>query len=237
MARLTPVDFDPFAVSAGANTGKTPKLTPVSGDPFAQFRAAELPTIAGPLGFRPELRVATGASALGAFKPALADMFGSYEDVANALQKAAPGAKMVKDAEGFEVLELPNGKRFAMNKPGIQGHEVASVAGNIAAFLPAGKLASMGGGMASKTALAAGGSIATDAALQKVAGREKIDPVRAALSGVGGAVGELVSPALGTLTNRAYNALKSKFGNHAKAVAAGRAIAQQAGIEQPSDTL
>jgi hypothetical protein len=46
-----------------------------------------------------------------------------------------------------------------------------------------------------------------------------------------------MAPALGTLTNKAYNALTSKFGNHAKAVAAGRAIAQQAGIEQPSDTL
>lgn len=226
---------------AAPSAGKL-RLSQAMAAPAApQFDAASLPGIFGPAGVSGEFANAAGKTyteGMGpAFKGSLADMFGSYDDVVNAVQGFAPGSKLVKDSKGYEVLELPNGKRFALNKPGIQNTEVAAGVGNIAAFLPAGKLASLGGGMATKAALAAGGSVATDAALQKVAGRDKIDPVRAALSGVGGAVGELVAPALGTLTNKAYNALKSKFGSHAKAVAAGRAMAQQAGIEQPSDTL
>lgn len=204
--------------------------------------STQLPTIAGPMGFSPEFREATGQSGfqgfLNAARPAAADVFGNYEDVTRALQNVAPGARMVKDANGFEVLELPNGQRFAMNKPGIQGHEVASLAGNVAAFTPAARIAGLGKTLLSKAAIGGLASGATDAALQKTAaGKESIDPVRLAFSAGGGAFGEIVAPTVGRLATGGIDKLRKMFGSADDAVQAGRAYAEQLGIKNPSDEL
>ena len=243
---LKPVNFDPFAtaqptgpVPAQGMPGAAPKLRPVDFNPFAEFSAADLPTVGGPLGFSGEFQQATGAGNLSAFKPALADMFGSYQDVANALQKVAPGAKVVKDAKGYEVLELPDGKRFAMNKPGVQGHEVASLTGNILSFIPAGRLVrTLGGGsLLGRAALAAPASAATDAVLQKVAGREEIDPVRMAITAAGGSVGELVAPALGKLADMTFQRAKAFFTSPQKAAQEAAKVLQEAGVQSPSNGM
>jgi len=212
----------------------------ITGPRISPVKSTALPTVAGPMGFSKEFREATGLSGvegfLGSAKPALADVFGNYEDVTNALQKVAPGSVLTKDEDGYEVLELPNGSRFAMNKPGIQGHEVASAAGNIAAFTPAGKLAGMGGSLAAKAAIGGAASGVTDVALQKLAGKEEIDPIRLGMSAAGGAAGELLSPVIGKIAKSGIDKLKSFFGGSDEAaIQMGRAYAEQLGIQNPTD--
>jgi hypothetical protein len=213
--RLTPVDYDPFSQPAR-------KLTPVDFDPFGQSNA-DLPTIAGPLGFSDEFRQATGAGNLSAIGPTLADLFGNYEDVAASLQKIAPGAKVVKDRDGLETLELPDGRRFRMNNKGVDANEVAAGVARVGSFIPAARAVNAVGGAAraipglSKFLPAAGGTSARvaaggvtgvggDLAQQVAAGRTAedgrgIDEGQAALSGLFGAAGEFVAPVAGAIRN------------------------------------
>ena len=227
-------------ISGGAApaTGRM-RLSDVIAQQAPQFSAEDLPTVGGTWGFSDEFAKATGQSGgesfLNSIRPAAADIFGNYEDVARALQKVAPGAKVVKDAKGYEVLELPNGERFAMNKPGVQGHEVAAAVGNTLAFLPAGRAAGMATTLPGKMAVAAGASGATDAALQlTAAGKEEIDPLRLATTAAGGAVGELAAPFLGRLVGAATDKIKAMFGK-GNTLAAGRELAKQLGIANPTD--
>lgn len=222
MPKLTPVNYDPFAV----------KLTPVDYDPFEQkpkFSVKDLPLLGGGTGFSDAFSDETGLGFWDAAKPALADVFGNYEDVANAIAKKVPGAKLVKDADGYEALELPNGKRFAMNLPGVQGHEVAAALGKGGAFVSAATIGGWAPTLARKLVATGVASAVTDAGLQKLAvGRDNIDKKSVALSGALGAAGELAAPLIGGIGRIGKEAMTS----NAKWLAAGRELANDIGLPE-----
>lgn len=213
----------------GQTTPEPPPGFRIVGQPSAGFSARSLPTVGGAMGFSDEFRGATGAGNMQAIKPVLSDLFGNYEDVAKALQTVAPGAKLVRDDEGMEVLELPNGQRFAMNKPGVQGHEVAATAARTLGFLPVARgvqgLAGLakaipGIGKFMPTAATLGGRMGLGAAaggvgdvgMQKLAGRDEIDKGQTALASGFGAAGELVAPIVGALRGKPSDATLLKAG-------------------------
>ena len=207
------------------------------------FSTAELPHVFGGLGISPELGKAGGLSAMqrftGGIPAAATDMFGSDDDLAKSFQERFPGSRIVKDREGFNALEMPNGERFALDQPGVQGNEIATALGNVAAFTPAGKAAGMvtKGGVFGKAAVGGLASIGTDVALQKVAGRDEIDPTRAALSGAGGALGEFLAPVIGRGADKITSAVRGFFSDEGAMVKAGREYAKQLGIQNPSNDV
>jgi len=230
-------------ITGGATSG-TPRLR--LSDVMAQssdFSTASLPHAFGGLGISSEMGDAAGMGAWDRFAQGLptaaADMFGSDEDLAASFLKRFPGSKIVKDREGFNAIELPNGKRFALDQPGVQGNEVATALGNIAAFTPAGRAAGAvrTGGLVGKAAVGGGASLLTDIALQKVAGRDDIDTQRAALAGLGGVAGEFVSPLLGKVSDKAVALARKLFSSDGDMVKAGREYARQLGISNPSDDV
>lgn len=212
---------DLMTSGGGAPTTGTVKLRDLTAAP--SFRVEDLPTVGGMMGYSPEFSEATGLGFTDSFGPAAADIFGNYQDVANSIAKRVPGAKLVRDANGYEVLELPDGKRFAMNRPGTQGHEVASLAGRILGFMPAGKLASLPTALSGRVATGAAAAGATDMAMQKVAGRESIDPAQTAVSASLGGGAELLAPLLRAAGNKAVDWLRSD----ANAKAVGAQLAKQ----------
>jgi hypothetical protein len=77
----------------------------------------------------------------------------------------------------------------------------------------------------------------TDAALQKVAGKETLDPARLVMAGLGGAAGEFIAPAIGKVAGAGIEKLKRVFGGEAAAIKVGKAYAEQLGIKNASDDL
>lgn len=194
------------------------------------FSVQDMPPLGGSLGFSDDFNKAahlsTPESLKQSFMPTVADMFGNYQDVANQVAKTVPGAKMVKDKDGYEVLELPSGDRFAMNKPGIQGHELAAAIGKLSAFLPAGKITSLAGRLLPRMAVGGMTAAATDAAMQKVAGRDEIDPAQSLLTGVFGLGGEAIAPVIGAGMRKVMDVVRPR-----DLIAQGQAIAQKIGLE------
>ena len=199
--------------------------------------AESLPIIYGPAGFSSEFRDATGQGMWEGFKnsarPALADTFGNYEDVVRGLQQVAPGAKLMLDKDGIEVVQLPNGSRFALNKPGLEGREVAAGIAKTASFLPAGRIAGAGKNLLMKMLYGGAAGAATDVAMQGVAGKQELDVPQAAITAAGGAAGELLAPIVGAATR----GVKSLFANDRAAVRSGKQLAAQLGITDASDDL
>lgn len=209
----------------GQVSGGTMKLSELMQSNGGDWRTSNLPGTFGPAGFSGDFRKATNLgisdSLLGSFKPAAADMFGNYDDVVKSLQKVAPGAKLVRDAEGIEAVELPDGKRFALNQKGVDAREVMSGVARVGAFAPAmrgikalaavlgggatavgaGGLVPSASGALSKALLGGAAGVAGDYIQQKMAGREQIDKTQSALSGGLSAAGELASPIASSLKN------------------------------------
>lgn len=216
------------------------QFTPIDGGGFSN---ANLPRLGGLSGFSPEFQKAVGIkgpveSFMQSLPAVAADMFGSYEDVAKAVAEKYPGARLVTDRDGFPALELPSGERFAMNLPGIQGHEIASAAGNVAAFTPAGRAAgAVRGGLLTKAAVGGGASGLTDIALQVAAGRDDIDPTRTVLTAAGGAFGEMVGPKLGEFVRKGVGAARSALGFSDPALAKSAELVRKMGVPDPAGDI
>ena len=81
------------------------------------------------------------------------------------------------DGEGGTVISLPSGK-YALNKPGLSGQDIARAAFNMVAFTPAGRAATV--------ARAAGGSAVTEGLIQgteQALGGEEVRPTDIAIAG------------------------------------------------------
>lgn len=122
-----------------------------------------------------------------AFRVALAQLFGSDASQEKILQSM--GGKLSQDEKGNVIVSFPSGD-YAMNKPGVSPQDVMSFAANVAALTPAGRAGSILG--------AAGGSAATDYALQKaveLTGGENVSTKQVGVSALLGAGGKALENA------------------------------------------
>lgn len=101
-----------------------------------------------------------------AFQAAIAaNLITDEQELGQALQQHFPEAKVINDAEGNAIIDLPSGQ-FALNKPGLSGQDFAKFITRALLFTPAGRgLQGIGAGTLAKSAGTAG---ATEAALQGV---------------------------------------------------------------------
>lgn len=141
-------------------------------------------------------------------KMGLASYLTSGQARADIIEENLPGSKVATDEKGNMILTLPNGKQGVLNAPGASPQDVLGVIGDIAAFWPATKLATLGKlGLAAKATIAGAGAAVTEYGLQKgaqeIGSEQPIDPTRIAVSGVLGVGAEVVGPLVkGTLAKR-----------------------------------
>ena len=140
---------------------------------------------------------------MGAAKQALADFFGSEKDQLSTALGQMPGTKQSEDGAGNPIVELPNGQRFYVNKPGFSPMDVVRVAGKVGEYAPGSALAggltkgAAIGGRALAQALAAGGS---EAAGEAAFGN--VDPATVGTTAALGAGAELASPVIGAIASK-----------------------------------
>lgn len=251
MARLVPVDGDPFAQPPQSG----PRLVPVDGDPFAAppsptitqrvasaFRgdaSEKAGTVMDDPAFRRQVRdqVLSNPS-LGGIADILklqfaGNMFGNDDDIANAAARLVPGAEVTQDEAGNRMVQTPDGGRFYANQPGADLSDARRFGAQVAAYVPAARVATTLGGasLAGRSGLMGLFSGATNVATQKVAGREEIDPVDVGIASVTGAAGEPLAQLAGAAVRRVASALRS---GSAASDDVARQIAMDAGIAEPS---
>lgn len=165
------------------------------------------------------------------------DMFGSQRSVAEYVAEKS-GGRVARTSDGGYGVILPDGREYRVNEKGLDSTDVANVAGNIAAaFLPA----AWAGRVAKARNLGAAGRIGLQGA---VAGGQDaamhagatggVDVERAALSAVGGGLGELAGTGLSAASSKLAQIARARSGaNRQSAIA----TLQAAGIEQPRPSL
>lgn len=172
---------------------------------------------------------APNASGLLNFRSAMSTMFGDDEDYAAALKKQYPDAEFKADENGNPMVGV-GGQDYYINKPGLDGEDLVRLGGKILSFVPAGRLAGVTKGLFGRAGIGAAGGAATDAAMQKLAGREEVDRGQMATVGAFGGAAELAAPVI------ARTAAMMR-GPQAEAVAKGREIARAAGRGDIPDDL
>lgn len=107
---------------------------------------------------------------------------------------AVPGSRVEKDSSGAEIVVTPDGGRFYVNKPGMDMDDVFRFGGQVASFLPAGRLV-RGASWGTRALQAGAGAAATDALGQAASG-QGVNPTQVALSGAAGSAGQAGAEAL-----------------------------------------
>lgn len=102
--------------------------------------------------------------------------------------EAVPGSKVETDASGAEIVVTPQGERFYVNKPGLDFDDVLRFGGQVASFLPAGRLV-RGATIPARAAQAGAGAAATDVVGQAASG-QGVDATQTATTGLLGAAGQ-----------------------------------------------
>lgn len=224
LIRATPAAA-PMAPAVGASTGPRMKLSQVQ----ATAAPAQEPR---PSVFRMDSDFREKAPGVGAgdmLWAATKDMFGSRQGVAEYLAEQS-GGKAVKDEAGEPMVELPDGSRYRLNDEGLDSADVGNVAGNVAAFwTPASWLNRFSKarniGLAGRSGIQGAGAAATDAGLQAATDGGRVDPVRVAVTGAGGALGE----AFGTGLSWAANKVTKMLASGATSRATAEQVAREAG--------
>lgn len=101
---------------------------------------------------------------------------------------AVPGSRVEKDANGAEIVVTPDGGRFYVNRPGLDVDDVFRFGGQVASFLPAGRLV-RGATIPVRATQAAAGAATTDVAGQAASG-QGVDVGQTALTGIAGGLGQ-----------------------------------------------
>jgi hypothetical protein len=140
----------------------------------------------------------------------------------NVIKKAIPDATFNSVGEGDNKVwfaTMPDGREFAINRPGWTETDSMLVGAELAAYMPAAKFASKGVGIGNQALRAMGGGAATDVGLQGMqyesgAGGKKYlsefyDPRQTAIVGGTGLLGELGVHGLG----KGYKILEKHVGN------------------------
>ncbi len=164
------------------------------------------------------------------------------------IRKVLPGARISKDPSNGRVIVSYGGETGYINKPGVTlGGFFDSIA-QVAKYIPAGKVASLGGNLATRAALAGGAaaatSIAEDVAAIPQGSQQGVSPEKALFTGgaalVAQPVSELViAPAIGWLSNKGTTAWRAIRGTPnavqgGKLTDIGRKLAERAGLN-PDD--
>lgn len=209
--------------------------------PWAKYQPAQAPQPEPqPSVFRMDSDFRDRAPGVGAgdmLWAAAKDMFGSRRGAGEYLAQEA-GGKLVQDEQGEPLIELGDGTRYRLNDPGIDSADAANLAGNVAAFWnPAMWAARVGQarnfGLAGRALTQGATAATTDAALQATFDGGRVDPGRVALSGAGGAGGEMLGTALGAVAQR----VGQWFRSGASSRDAALKLAQDAGIPAPAPDL
>jgi len=145
----------------------------------------------------------------------------SPDDQAKVIQKYIPEAEIVKDEGGTYVVRMfdaqGNPQMGYINKPGASQADFTQFTAQLLSYLPAARLAGMGGTIASKALLGAGAS-GTTAFTNDQIGQAftdetgvAINPFNIGVAMAGGALAELVAPAAGHVALAAKNKWKAVF--------------------------
>lgn len=111
-------------------------------------------------------------------------LFKGDAGVRNRALEAVPGSKM----DGDNIVVTPEGQRFYVNKPGLDVDDVFRFSGQLASFLPAGRLV-RGATIPARMVQAGAGSSATDVIGQALSG-QGVDPGQTAMAGAFGGFGQ-----------------------------------------------
>jgi hypothetical protein len=169
----------------------------------------------------------------------------SEKSRADIIRKVLPGSRIDKDPNNGRMIVSYKGEVGYIDKPGVTMSGVMDSFAQVAKYLPAGKLASLGGNLATRIGLAAAGgtatSVAEDLAAIPQGSEQGIDVEKAAATGIasgaGQAAGELViAPAINWLSQRGsqvWQAIRNQPGTvqNGQLTEAGRKLAQQAGLD------
>jgi hypothetical protein len=123
--------------------------------------------------------------------------------------EAVPGSRVEQDAEGNELVVTPQGQRFYVNRPGLDVDDVARFGGQVASYLPAGRLV-RGATMPIRAAQAATGAAATDAAGQAASG-QGVDAGQVLEAGGFGALGQTTGDLLMKAGKKAAQAVSPEL--------------------------
>ena len=173
-----------------------------------------------------------GVFSADAYKLAASDMFGNTEDVVNRFKKVRPDIPVQADANGNPYFEV-DGKQYYFNEPGLDVADVVNFGGEAAAYTPAVRVGGAAASTFGKAALTGAGTAATNAGLQKAAGRDEIDTGESLAAGAMGGAFEVASPYMGKL----FGWAKGKLTGSSQNIAKGAEIAQKAGIDLPDDAV
>ena len=109
-------------------------------------------------GGMPEMNDFTKENWWSSAKTALGTMFTSPEETVKVIKAQFPGVEVRQDAPGTYIIKSSiDGKEYAI-KPGVRASDAPRIAGGVAAFMPAGRAATMLG--------RAGAAMATEGAIQ-----------------------------------------------------------------------
>lgn len=172
----------------------------------------------------------TGEGLGGKAKLAAAGIFGSDDDIAESVRKQYPDAQFSEDENGNPYVTLPDGRQGYINKPGLDLEDITRGAGKLASFLPAAGAAGLAGKLGGFGARVAAGGVAsgaTDAVMQKAAGREEIDGGQVAVTGLLGAGAEALAPAIGLAARKVSERMGAKRWDKLDKTAKNRVIAKQ----------
>lgn len=164
---------------------------------------------------------------------------------ADIIRKVLPGARIENDPNNGRPIVSYKGEVGYIDKPGVTLNGVMDSLAQVAKYIPAGKLAGMGGNLLARMGLAGAGaaatSVAEDVAAIPQGSEQGVSVEKAAATGiassVGQAAGELViAPGINWLTQRGaqvWQALRGQPGavQNGTLTEVGRRIAQQAGLD------
>jgi len=139
----------------------------------------------------------------------------SPEETMQVIKESIPDAEFMQDEKGNVFVSI-DGKLSVLNKPGISTTDSMKLMSDFLAFLPAGKLATLGKGFLAKFGIGALASGATEAGIQETGKAAGIKTPReleriGIAAGLGG-IGETVGPAVSKLKNIAYKKSLKKAG-------------------------
>lgn len=133
------------------------------------------------------------------------------ESQINILKEYVPGVESDFDDEGNPFVTY-EGNKYYINKPGVSGSDFSTLIAEIAKFLPASKVASMGASALARFGIGAAAygttSAASDLGANALGSKQGIDPIKAGVSAVFGGAAEAVTPFIMQGVKRLFSSSK-----------------------------
>lgn len=163
------------------------------------------------------------------------------EQLGGIIKNLVPEAQLKRLGSGVLAVEMPGGKRYYLNRPGMSRQDLIEVLSDLTAgigtALGAGRLGRFFGlgraGNVALQALGAGGqSVGLDVAASGLGSEEGISGQRALLAGGGAAAGELLAPLLPRMVAFLKSAPQARLIDEAgELTATGQALFRQVGLD------